>query len=159
MDTEVLLSEIRAVFPSLPMPRAEELRFHPTNCAQCQYLSKDLEAYRGRVVDGNLLRYLHQELSCLSAKGWLWVLPNYLTYGLTPEAEYNQMETEFLIYNLAPGEQFEAETRERLSLLNPRQLACVLHFLEWLGDHPVWSERFPKELRAAKEFIGELVDV
>jgi hypothetical protein len=40
---------------------------------------------------------MHQEMTCLSARGWSWALPHYLPFCLTPEAEYNRMETEFLI--------------------------------------------------------------
>lgn len=81
------------------MPEQRNLRFHPDGCAQCQYLSEYLDEHRGHIVDGAMVRYLHQEMPCLSAVGWAWALPHYLRYCLTPEAEYNKMETEFLIYN------------------------------------------------------------
>src|SRR4051794_18838210 len=122
MDTETLIGKIREVFPIVEMPTRTELRSHPDECPQCGYLAEHLDENRSRPIDGAMIRYVHQELSCLSAKGWAWMLPHYLPYCLTPEAESNQMETEFLLYNLAPEEQFAAEARVRLSLLTERQL-------------------------------------
>jgi hypothetical protein len=51
------------------------------------------------------------------------------TFCLTAEATYNQTETEFLIYNLGPEEEYKAETRLRLSSLNSDQVRCLMFFL------------------------------
>jgi len=153
MNTNELLAEIQSVFPHVEMPINAELRFHPEGCLHCDYLAQDLEEMRGKPVDGNVIRHLHQEMSCLSAKGWAWALPHYLPFCLTPEAEYNQMETEFLVYNLGPDEKFRTETLQRLSLLSATQLSCLVHFIEWLQAHPKWSEYCPADLSKAREFL------
>ena len=59
---------------------------------------------------------------------------------LTKEAEHDGLETQFLIYSLAPGDEFKDETRARLSALSPQQLRCVVRFLEWLDGDPEWKE-------------------
>src|SRR5690242_2288221 len=127
MNTEELLTEIHAAFPVVEMPDELELPFHTDGCWQCGYLVRDLEEVRGKTMDGNVISLIYQEMSCLSAKGWSWALPHYLRYCLTAEAEYLQRETESLIYNLDPGEQFELETRKCMSLLNERQIRCLIH--------------------------------
>jgi hypothetical protein len=92
METSKVLGEIRAAFPELPMPAERELRFHSDGCDQCAYLSEYLHENRNKPVDGPIIRYMHQEMSCLSAKGWAWALPHYLPFCLTPEAEYRTFQ-------------------------------------------------------------------
>jgi hypothetical protein len=77
MNTGDLLTEIRAAFPMVAMPAEKDLRFHSDGCVQCRYLSEYLNERRGHIVDGPVIRYMHQEKSCLSAKGWAWALPHY----------------------------------------------------------------------------------
>jgi hypothetical protein len=156
MDTAELLAEIRVAFPVVGMPTRRELRFHPDDCAQCEYLSGYLDERRGQRVDGAIIRYMHQEMSCLSAKGWAWALPHYLPFCFTPEAEYNQMETEFLIYSLGPSDEYKNDTKVRLSALTPEQVRCLVHFLEWLNVHPRWSEYCPDDISRALAFVREL---
>jgi hypothetical protein len=156
MDTASLLAEIRRVFPPVPMPNLHDLRFHPAGCVQCQWLSEYLDENRGKPIDGPIIRYMHQELGCLSAKGWVWALPHYLPFCLTAEAAYNQMETEFLIYNLGPAEEYEAETRLRLSTLNSDQVGCLIRFLKWCEAHPHWSEYCPENISSALQFVGTI---
>jgi hypothetical protein len=86
MNASDLLTEVRAVFPLVEMPAQRDLRVHSDGCAQCGYLSEYLDERRGHIVDGPVIRYMHQEMSCLSARGWAWALPHYLPYCLTPAA-------------------------------------------------------------------------
>jgi hypothetical protein len=156
MNTGELLTEIRAAFPVVAMPPQQDLRFHPDGCAQCRYLSEYLHERRGLPVDGPVIRYMHPEMSCLSAKGWAWALPHYLPYCLTSEAEYNGMETEFLIYNLGCSDEYKDNMRSQLSSLTARQLCCLHHFVEYLSVHPTWSEYCPDEIARALLFMREL---
>lgn len=71
IEADNLLKEIRAAFPQVPMPAKRDLRFHPEGCFQCEHLSEYLALTRGKPVEGAIIRYMHQEMSCLSAKGWL----------------------------------------------------------------------------------------
>lgn len=153
MDKNSLLVEIESVFPEMEMPRGMTLSFHKDDCFQCEYLRKDIEKYRGKEVSGEVIRLLHQEMSCLSAEGWRWALRHYLQFCLNPEAEYSRMETEFLIYNLGPDLKFQQEALQRLSLLNRRQLNCLIHFLEWCEQHSYWKEYCPENISNALNFI------
>lgn len=156
MDSDALLAEIRAVFPKIGMPSQRELRFHPDGCYQCTYLSEYLDERREQTVDGAMIRYMHQEMSCLSAKGWAWALPHYLPFCLTPEAEYNKMEIEFLIYNLGPQDKFKEEQKRRLSALTDPQIRCLALFIDWLRAQPKWSEYCPEDVARARLFLREL---
>ncbi len=156
MKTEELLVEILTVFPFREMPAGLELRFHRTGCPQCEYLSNDLEEFRGKTIGEVAIRQLHQEMSCLSAQGWAWILPHYLRFCLSKEADFSRMETEFLLYSLSPAEQFRDDTKIRLSLLNMEQISCLIHFVEWLEMHPHWSEYCMAEIQEAKTFLQVL---
>jgi hypothetical protein len=156
MNTGDLLTEIRAAFPLVAMPAQQDLRFHSDGCAQCGYLAEYLDERRGHIVDGPVIRYMHQEMSCLSAKGWAWALPHYLPYCLTPEAEYNKMETEFLIYNFGCSDEYKDNMRTQLSCFTMRQLQCLILFVEYLRGHPQWSEYCPEDIARALVFLRGL---
>ncbi|MDQ1814100.1 hypothetical protein RBA41_12360 [Massilia sp. CCM 9210] len=156
MTTEALLAEIRLAFPPVKMPRKSDLRFHREGCFHCDYLARDLDKFRGEPVGGAVIWVLHRELSSLSAKGWAWALPHYLPFCLASEAGYNQTETEFLLYSLAPLEKFEAETRVHLSALSRLQVTCLVHFVEWLKGHPHWSTYCPSEIEEALDFLKRM---
>jgi hypothetical protein len=153
MDTDTLSKEIDEAFPLVEMPAGSDLPFHKNGCFECNWLREELETYRGKEITGETIRLIHQELSSLSAKAWRWILPHYLKFCLTPEAEYNTMETEFLIYNLGPDLKYQRETLQRLSNLNKAQIACLKHFLEWCSDHPYWKEYCPEEINKARNFV------
>ncbi len=95
----------------------------------------------------------YRQMSQLSAKAWRWILPHYLKFCLTPEAEYNRMETEFLIYSLGPTLEFQKETLERLSNLNKAQIDCLIHFLEWCLSQQHWKEYCPEDIERAINFL------
>ena len=153
MATNILLDEIESAFPFMEMPLDTDLLFHKKDCFECDDLLADIDQYRGKKITGNAIRVIHQEMSHLSAKTWQWVLPHYLRFCLTPEAEYNRMETEFLIYSLAPSLEFQAETWQRLSLLNKNQINCLIHFLEWCSNHQYWKEYCPDEIDRGINFL------
>jgi hypothetical protein len=111
-------------------------------------LAEDIEDYRGKSLDEEFFRFVHQELSLLSPSGWCWLLGHYLPYCLTPEVLANGTEVEFLVYNLCPCEASDGSTLEHLASLNQQQLACLTHFLEFLQAHPYWAEYCPTEIEA-----------
>ncbi len=94
-------------------------------------------------------------MSCLSAAGWRWALPSYLKRCITQDL-HDPIETEFLIYNLSPGEEHKAESEQRLSKLSLEQLDCLVHFTEWCNEHPHWSEYCPEEIPMAFEFLNSV---
>ncbi len=152
MDSATLLEEIERVMPLVPKPSGDSIMFHQSGCDECRYVRDDLEKYSEPSLPNEAIRYLYDEMSCLSADGWRWVLPSYLKRCITQDL-YDPIETEFLIYNLAPEEKYQAESRQRLSALSQEQLECLIHFIEWCKDHPHWSEYCSKEIRAAFEFL------
>ena len=141
--TNILLNEIESAFPFTEMSLDTDLLFYEKDFFECHDLLADIEQDRGKEITGNAIRVIHQEMSHLSAKTWEWVLPHYPRFCFTAEAEYNRMETEFLIYSLAPSLEFQAETWQRLSLLNINQINCLIHFLEWCSNHQCWKEYCP----------------
>ena len=153
MDTNFLSAEIDIAFPPVEMPHGVDLLFHSTGDFESKSLLEDLEQYRSREIDADAIRLVHQEMSNLSAKAWRWILPHYLKFCLTPEAEYSRMEAEFLIYSLGPNAEFQRDTLQRLSLLNADQINCLIHFLEWCAGHPFWKEYFPEDISKAINFL------
>jgi len=153
MNTADLVKEVEDVFPSISKPQGLDLTFHKTGCDECMYVRQDMEGITGAELPFKTLRYLHDEWSCLSAKGWRWVLPSYLKHCLTVDSTYDDMETEFLIYNLGPELKYQKDTLERLSLLNQAQIECLIHFLQWCEVHPHWSEYCPEDIAQALAFM------
>jgi len=156
MNTDMLSKEIESVFPFVEMPNENELTFHDVGCEECKGLQGDLEQYRGNKITGETIRLIHQELSLLSAKALRWILPYYLRYCLTQEGVYNQMETQFLIYNLDPDLKFQHETLQRFSILNRSQISCLIHFLEWCASQPYWKEFCPDSLTRGMDFLKKI---
>ncbi|MFI3158433.1 MAG: hypothetical protein QX199_20000 [Methylococcaceae bacterium] len=156
IDTCSLLKEIESVFPFVDMPEGNDLVFHKNGCFECDDLQNDLEDYRNKEITSEAIRLVHQELSSLSAKGWRWVLPHYLRFCLTTEAEYNRMETEFLIYSLRPLLEFQKDTLLRLSLLDKDQINCLIHFLMWCENKQHWKEYCLEDIRKAKSFLSSI---
>ncbi len=155
MTKSDLLKEIKATFRTIEMPPNNEISFHSKDCLQCEGLRNVLETYREKEITGDLIRLIHQELSQLSAKVWLWIFPHYLTYCLTPEAEYNFMEMEFLVYALSPSKTYELETSQRLTLFNETQIMCIVHFLEWSRQNEAWID-LEEDIDNALRYLGSL---
>lgn len=156
MNTEHLKEEIESVFPFVKKPKGLELSFHKDDCHQCAYLRDDLEEYQDKELPPEAIRHIHQEMSCLSEQGWYWALPSYLRYSLAAETQHNQMEIEFLIYNLSPELEHQAETANRLSALDNKQMQCLLHFLEWCQQHEKWGQYCPDEISSGIEFLSTI---
>jgi uncharacterized protein DUF6714 len=157
MDTHSLLAEIDQVLPPVSKPKPNAVPIHATGCGQCDDLRADLAEYNDPVLPPEAIRYIHNDLSCLSAHGLRWVLPSYLKVCLTRD-KYDPLETEFPIYSLAPSPEDEPDTRQRLSALNLRQLMCLLHFLEWCRDHAHWSAYCPEEIADAILFLQSVAN-
>lgn len=158
-DPGTLAGEIDRLLPLVNMPPADALVHHREGCPVCKDLAGDLEELRGRAIDGDAIRQLHQEMSHLSAEAWRWVLPYYLRYCLTPEAEYNSFETEFLIYSLSPLKEFEADTANRLALLSLDQVNLLRSFLIYLLTVEYWKSYCPLELHRGILFLEEILRV
>jgi hypothetical protein len=157
MNTEMLLKEVEKVFVPVAKPSGFAISFHKVGCDLCRYLRNDLEIHKDRWLPPDAIRTIYGEISCLSAKGWRWVLPSYLHHCLVADSttDHNQ-ETEFLIYNLGPDLKYQKETMQRLSLLNAKQIACLIHFLEWCADHEYWSVYCREDINKALAFMRTL---
>jgi hypothetical protein len=79
-----------------------------------------------------------------------------LPFCLQQDTGYDPMETEFLIYSLAPSQEHEADARIELSGMSRQQLQCLVHFLEWCQSHPHWSDYCPQEIERGIEFLRSL---
>ncbi|WP_198939337.1 DUF6714 family protein [Motiliproteus sp. MSK22-1] len=157
MESETLLNEIEAVFPHVPRPKDLEVSFHKVDCFECEYIRKDLEKYREPILPDEAIRLLYNDLSCLSSKGWLWVFPSYLRHCITKKNDYDDIETEFLIYALSPDLKYQKETLERLSGFSKPQLLCLLSFLEWCERHEHWSDYCADEIENGIGFLKSLL--
>ena len=157
MEHADLVVEVDTVFPPVAKPQGLDLSFHRSGCAKCDFLRKDLGDFNGPELPAEGLRHIHQDMSCLSAKAWRWVLPSYLKHCLSAN-DVLRDETEFLLYNLGPEPKFQEETIERLALLNVQQIDCLIHFLEWCAAHPYWSRYCDDDIARAATFLRTLRD-
>lgn len=70
-----------------------------------------------------------------------------------PEAEYNALETESMIYRLRPDPKFQDDAKVRLPSRNQKQITCLVHFIEWLQNHPRWNGYCPDNVDSALKFV------
>lgn len=112
-----LIEEIDRILPPIPKPADTELVEHPSGCLQCSYVRDDLRKYDGQRLPHLPLRGLHMEMTCLSAAGWRWALPSFLSYSLSGP-HHDDIETEFMIYFLGGVESSQPEARARLALFD-----------------------------------------
>lgn len=159
MNTEELLRDIAVTFPPVEKPNGLAISFHKDECLQCEYLREDLNEFDGPVLPAKAIRTIYQEMSCLSAQGWRWVLPSYLTHCVSVETVYDGIETEFLIYNLGPEQQSQDKTLERLSALNFHQIGCLIHFLEWCSAHEHWAAYCAEDIERALSFMRTVQNI
>jgi hypothetical protein len=148
VNAATLLAEIEEAFPRVEMPKSKAIVEHAEGCIRCGMLAEDIESYRDKPLDQAFFRSIHQELSLLSASGWAWLLPHYLPYCLQPEVLAGGSEVEYFVYNMCPHESSEEGSLAHLSALKPQQLACAIHFLEFLQAHSHWAEYCPTEIEA-----------
>lgn len=153
-NSENLSKEIDRVFPLIEMPSPEKISHHLRGCSTCEHLAADLENYKNKPIGADVIRELHQEMSHLSAEAWQWLLPYYLKYCLTPEANYSCFETEFLIYSLAPVKEFEADVTSRLCFLNTDQIRVVRDFMIYLSSIDHWRNYCPVEIGRGIAFLS-----
>jgi len=157
MNTETLLQEVEKTFVPVKKPSGFAISFHKVGCDECDYLRNYLEVCTDPLLPPEAIRYMHGELSCLSAKGWRWVLPSYLHHCLAADSTTDgDQATEFLIYNLGPDLKYQKETMQRLSLLNLKQIDCLIHFLEWCAQHAYWSTYCPENITNGLAFMRAL---
>lgn len=157
IDKHSLAHEIDRAFPFVRMPAPDEIPHHRGGCPTCEQLVIDLDVFRGKAIGADAIRELHQEMSHLSAEAWRWILPHYLRYCLTPEAEYSSFETEFLIYSLSPVEAFEADTVSRLALLSSDQIRVLREFLLYLSSVDYWKNYCPNEIDRGVAFLTSIL--
>lgn len=153
ISKDLLLKEITLAFPLLDMPLKNELTIHSDDCEECANLQYDLEEFRGKKNSDKLIRLVHQELSNLSVKAFLWILPHFLIYSINSKAEKPRMEMEFLVYYLSPSVECHDVMIQRFSFISIIQLNCLIHFLDWCLIHPYWKEYFPNDINEAKHFL------
>jgi hypothetical protein len=158
MTTAELLHLVEEAFPYLPRPADAELAFHVDACAHCEETLRELAKYSEPTLPEPAIRYLHDELGTLSARGIAWVLPSYLRHVVAHEDERDPLPTEFLIYALAPGADRASETQAQLSLLSARQVEVLQTVVEHLASDPKWNEYCKADLDRARGFVGTLAE-
>jgi len=155
MNSEVLIQEIEKAFPYIKKPQGLELSFHKDECPHCYYLRKEMEQY-DEAIPKEGLRWLHNELSCLSAKGMQWVLPSLLKYCVSTNGVSDGSETEFLIYHLSPKLEYQKDTIQQLSKLSKIQLDCLESFIKWCKNDEHWSRYCGNEIEHASNFLASV---
>lgn len=156
MNVENIKEEILNTFEFIAKPKQGAFVAHRDNCSECQYLREAMDSYNEMELPPQALRYLHTELSCLSAVGFQWVFPSYLRYCVSDVAilyREDHLETEFLIYHLSPELKFQSDLIRKLSILESNQINCLISFIEWCQGCEWWAEYCPDNLSKAHDFL------
>ena len=159
MQKDNLLQKIETFFPFLNIrPDPEKILFDNDDAVRLDGLVRDiLDEVKGDNVTADNIRLIHQDLSNLSAEFWYWIMPHYLRYCLTPEAEYQQVEIQFLIYALSPAQEFEVDTSKKLVLFNNEQLFCLIDFLEFLLAQDYFNGSYMERITRGKQFLSGVI--
>jgi hypothetical protein len=166
MKNKSLQDEIDEVMPPVDKPSSIDISFHKDDCGHCVDLRKDLEKFKDQTIPEEAIKEIYMDMSSLSAKGWRWVMPSYLKHIISTsekhfdsDIEYlcHHSEAEFLIYNLAPNQEYEKEQEGRLSEFSEEQLYCLINFLEWCGQCSYFREFLDEEISNGKIFIKKCI--
>jgi hypothetical protein len=150
-----VLALVERTFPLVDRPAAEDLPYHPGDCAHCYFTTRELLEHPGPALPPEAVRSLHNDLSSLSAAATAWVLPSYLRHVLTTEDPRDPLPTEYLIYTLGPSPEHAAETAERLARLTAEQVGTLLALLEHLRGNG-WADSHADDLDRAAAFLRGL---
>ena len=151
-----ILEVVEEAFPHVARPADGEMTFHGDGCFHCEMALRELRERAGDQLPFSSVRWFYGELGTLSAKATAWILPVYLRFVLTAEDPLDPLPTKFLIYDLSPTSEHEADTRERLRLLNRVQIGALLALVEYWRQQPDWSDYDPDLQRAAR-FLGTIL--
>jgi hypothetical protein len=154
-DRNAIADEIESRFPFVDRPLDSQLCLHP-DAPTCSELLRSLGELQHRELRVGEIRVVHQLLNQLSPRALLWILPSYLRYCVTAEAEYSRMEVEFLIYSFGPELRFQQDAVKRLSLLSRGQIECLIDFISWCLANEFWRSYFEEDLRRAQTFLRTL---
>ncbi len=150
MHPQVLLERIQVQFPTIARPAGDGVLLHDVGeCAQCAVLRDSLRGADEPVLPLAVLRGIYDQVEHLSAVGWRWVLPSYLTHCLLLANSQTLLDTEFLTFDLGASMHGLAESVQRLDAFTPAQKACLVLFLEWCGQHEEWAELCGEDIDSA----------
>ena len=158
MDCISVLDEVKQVFSFVDMPPQDEMVPSTPRTIESEEIREDMEAYRGKEITGEAIRTIQRYFPVLSAKATRWILPHFLRYCLTPDAESDRRrQVESLIYALSPEVEYVADAAERFTLLNAAQIACLVHFLEQCLKDPYWVDAYPERILEGILFLRRLL--
>ena len=140
-NREEIFALVEDVFPYLTQRPANVLKEFTNDDLVMRFLSEGLQSYMNAKMPMDGVRYIHTELSNLSASGIAWVLPSLLRQAILSEQRFDGLH-EFLIYDLEFDENRIDDVKYRYSQLSIEQikcLACVLeYFLRFMGRALHW---------------------
>lgn len=149
MHPQVLLERIQVQFPAIARPAGEGALLHGGDCAQCNALHDSLRGVDAPMLPLAALRGIYDQVEHLSAAGWRWVLPSYLTHCLLLANSQTLLDTEFLTFDLGASMHGLAESVQRLDAFTAEQKACLVLFLEWCGQQEDWADLCGEDIDSA----------
>ena len=149
MHPQVLLERVEAEFPLINRPPGDTALLHAGDCAQCNALRDSLQGATSPELPLAALRGIYDQVDHLSAAGWRWVLPSYMTHCLHLARSQTLLDTEFLTFNLGASMHGLAESAERLSAFTQGQKKCLVLFLRWCAEHEDWVDYCGEDIDSA----------
>jgi hypothetical protein len=122
---------------------------HVGECSGCHALRESLHGVSGAMLPLAALRSIYDQVEHLSAAGWRWVLPSYLTHCLNLAGNQVELDSEFLTFNLGASMHGLAESVGRLTAFSPLQTECLVQFLEWCSQQEDWADYCGEDIDSA----------
>ena len=154
MNKVQIYRRVSTAFPYCEKPNRSELSIHSEKCFHCKMSLEELDRHDGSKLPETAIRYLHNEMSTLSAKAISWVLPSYLRLVIE-NPEPGDPVPEFLIYFFAPVCKYETETKSQLEQLSTEQIDCLIDLMGYFNNTD-WGSYCPDELESAVIFLQSL---
>lgn len=132
-NREEIFALVEDVFPYLAQRPANALKEFTNDDLVMRFLSEGLQSYMDAKIPVDGVRYIHTELSNLSASGIAWVLPSLLRQAILSEQRFDTLH-EFLIYDLEFDENRIEDIKYRYSQLNKEQIECLACVLEYFSE-------------------------
>lgn len=132
-NREEIFALVEGVFPSLAQRPANVFKEFTNDDLVMRFLREGLQSYVDAKIPMDSVRYIHTELSNLSASGIAWALPSLLRQAILSEQRFDTLH-EFLIYDLEFDESRIDDVLYRYSQLSKEHIECLACVLEYFSE-------------------------
>jgi hypothetical protein len=148
-----LLKMLHSAFPAMSLPTFTEMIEFSGEKTMCANFVNELELYRFKDVNEELIRSSRLELFCLCPNALKWILPHYLEYCIASERRLSDEYVESLVYFFNPEPERFSDAQKRISSLTESQLECVVTLFRLKVEGDEWFQVMLDEFNGAINFV------